>query len=126
MHKKNIIGSSTYKRNNVYKHLIERFQKATNREYLIKDVNADFKLSFEAYCAKKKYAHNTIARTIKFIKTICYHARSNGIEVHFQLNNIAVKLVKVDKVFLTLDEIDKIESISNKLKFLNTITSKYL
>jgi integrase len=109
-HKKNAIGSSTYKRNNVYKHLLERFEKSTERTYLIKDVNADFKLQFEAYCFAENYAHNTIARTVKFIKTICYHARNNGIETHFQLDAISPKLEKVDKVFLTSDEIIKIEN----------------
>ena len=110
LHKKNAIGSSTYKRNNVYKKLVERFEKSTNTEYAIKDVNADFKLKFEEYCLSKNYAHNTIARITKFIKTICYHARNNGIETHFQLDSIAVKLTKVDKVFLTIDELDIIEN----------------
>lgn len=110
LHKKSIIGSSTYKRNNVYKHLIERFEKETKAEYFIKDVNADFKLKFEDYCTKEKYAPNTIARTVKFIKTICYHARNNGIETHFQLNNITAKIEKVNKIFLTIDEIEKIQS----------------
>lgn len=109
LHKKNSIGSSTYKRNNVYKHLIERFETDAGIRHSIKDVDANFKLKFEAYCTKEKYSYNTIARTVKFIKTICYHARNNGIETHFQLNNISVKLQKTDKIFLTTDEIDKIQ-----------------
>ncbi len=118
LHKKNAIGSSTYKRNNVYKHLIERFEIETKREYFIKDINADFKLNFETYCTKKKYAYNTIARTVKFIKTICYHARNNGIDTHFQLNNIVAKLQKVDKVFLTIDEIEKIQKKDLEFDYL--------
>ncbi len=108
-HKKNSIGSSTYKRNNVYKHLVERFEKSSERTYFIKDVNADFKLQFEAYCLAENYAHNTIARTVKFIKTLCYHARNNGIDTHFQLDAIAPKLEKTDKVFLNMDELKQIE-----------------
>jgi integrase len=108
-HKKNTIGSSTYKRNNVYKHLVERFEKSNDRTYFIKDVNADFKLQFEAYCLAEGYAHNTIARTIKFIKTLCYHARNNGIETHFQLDAISPKLEKTDKVFLNTNELKLIE-----------------
>lgn len=109
LHKRSSIGSSTYKRNMVYKRLIERFETETQRKYYIKDIDANFKLNFEKYCAEMKYAPNTIGRTIKFIKTICYHARDNGIETHFQLNKIAVKLQEVDKVYLTIDEIEKIE-----------------
>ncbi len=118
LHKKNTIGSSTYKRNNVYKHLIERFEKATKTEYFIKDVDANFKLSFEGYCTKEKYAPNTIARTVKFIKTICYHARNNGIETHFQLNSIVIKLQKIDKIFLTIDEIEKIQNTDLEFDYL--------
>ena len=108
-HKKNAVGSSTFKRNNVYQRMVERFEKSMNKTYLIKDVNADFKLSFETYGFSQNYAHNTIARTLKFIKTLCYHARNNGIETHFQLDAISPRLVKVDKVFLTADEIKQIE-----------------
>jgi len=117
-HKKNAIGSSTYKRNNVYKHLVERFEKSCDRTYFIKDINADFKLQFEAYCLAENYAHNTIARTVKFIKTLCYHARNNGIETHFQLDAIAPKLEKTDKVFLSLEEIKKIEDCNIEPDYL--------
>lgn len=118
LHKKNSIGSSTYKRNNVYKHLIERFEIEAGIRHSIKDVDANFKLKFEAYCTKEKYSYNTIARTVKFIKTICYHARNNGIETHFQLNNISVKLQKTDKIFLTIAEIDKIQKTDLELEYL--------
>ena len=109
LHKESTIETSTHKKLKVNKHLLERFQKETQKEYFIKDVNLDFKLHFEDYCKKQKYAINTIARAIKFIKTICYHARNNGIETHFQLDNISVKLQKIDKIYLTIDELEKIE-----------------
>ncbi|MBK6836267.1 MAG: phage integrase SAM-like domain-containing protein [Bacteroidetes bacterium] len=94
LHKKSTIETSTHVKLNVNKHLLQRFQKQTKTEYLIKDVNAEFKLKFEDYCKEQKYSQNTIARSIRFIKTICYHARNNGIETHFQLNSIATKTEK--------------------------------
>jgi integrase len=115
---KNEIGSSTYKRNNVYRKLIERFEIETRTKYLIKDVTSDFKIKFENYCAKQGYAPNTIARTLKFIKTVCYHARNNGIEAHFQLDNIKTKLVKVDKIYLTKDELSIIENTHLEHEYL--------
>ena len=118
LHKKNTLKKSSHTTLNVHKHLIERFQKATKTEYFIKDVDANFKLKIEAYCKTENYAPNTVARTIKFIKTICYHARNNGIETHFQLNNIAVKLQKTDKIFLTIDEIEKIEKKDLEFDYL--------
>lgn len=118
LHKKSSIQPATYKKLFVNKHLLERFEKATKTTYLITDVNADFKLQFEDFCKKENYAANTIARAIKFIKTICYHAQSNGITTHFQLNNIKTKTEKVEKIFLTQDEIEKIEKSDLKLEHL--------
>jgi len=112
LHKKTDLGLATYKKLNVIKHLLERFQKSTKTEYLIKDVDANFKLRFETYCISEKYAPNTIARTINFVKTICYHARNNGIETHYQLNSITTKYLKVEKIYLTPSELSLIEYIN--------------
>lgn len=109
LHKKSDIKNSTQTKLNVNKHLIERFQKDSKKVYFIKDVNANFKLAFEAYCEKEKYSQNTLAQTMKFIKTICYHARNNGIETHFQLNSINCKSEKVEIIFLTPSELEQIE-----------------
>lgn len=109
LHKKNEISLATYKKLHVIKHQIERFQKETQVEYLIKDIDANFKLRFETYCLKENYAPNTIARTVNFIKTICYHARNNNIETNFQLDSITTKYLKVEKLYLAPDELEKIE-----------------
>ena len=118
LHKKSSMQPATYKKLYVNKHLLERFEKASNTTYLISEVNADFKLQFEAFCKKEGYAVNTISRAIKFIKTICYHAQSNGIATHFQLNNIKVKTEKVEKIFLTPQEIDLIQDADINLEHL--------
>lgn len=118
LHKKSTIKSSTYTKLNVNKHLLQRFEKATKTMYLIQDVNADFILKLEKFCKEGNYSTNTIARLIKFIKTICYHARNNGIETHFQLNSITSKTEKVEKIFLTPDEIAQIEKADLKLEHL--------
>ena len=118
-HKKSSIQHASYKKINVFKHLFERFQKTENRQFLVKDVNADFKLRFENYCRKQKYSINTIARAIKFIKTICYSARNNGIETHFQLNSIKIKIEKVEKIFLTKEEIELLINIPFEQDYLD-------
>lgn len=115
--KKDEVAASTYIKLRVYKHLLERFQEASGREYLIRDVNFDFKLRFEAYCRQEKYSQNTIARTIKSIKTICYHARNNGVETHYQLNSISYKVEKVEKIYLTTDEVERIEKAELTLDY---------
>ena len=99
LHKTSTITYKTKKKLTVQKHLLERFQKTTKTEYLIKDVNANFKLNLENYCNNHDYAPNTISQLIKTIKTICYHAQNNGIEVSNQLNSLTIKWQKVDKIF---------------------------
>lgn len=109
LHKKNILSLASAKKMNVVKQIVLRFQKVTKREYLIKEVDSEFRRRFEDYCISEGYAPNTIARAINFIKTICYHARNNGIETHFQLDGITTKYKKVEKIYLTPEEITQIE-----------------
>lgn len=118
-YKKTDLQPSSFKKLNVIKNLLQRFEKATNRKYLIKDINEDFRLHFESYCSGEKYAPNTIARTLKFIKTICYHARHNGIETHFQLDGLKKKIEEVDKIYLNDDEITAIEKAKFKNDYLD-------
>ena len=66
--------------------------------------------TFENYCREQKYAPNTIARFIRFIKTFCIHAKSVGLEVSYQLDSVKSKNVKTEKVYLTLEDLEKIES----------------
>ena len=113
LHKKNSVGVETIKKLNVNKHLLERFQNETNKEYLVKDVDQNFKYRIEEFCKKEGYCNNTTAKFIKFIKTICYHARDNGIETHFQLTKIKVKFEKIDHIILDPTEIATIENSDN-------------
>ncbi len=117
-HKKDSVKKATFTKLNVNKHLIQRFQEATGKEYLIKDVNADFMRKFQEYCKSERYAQNTIARAVKFIKTVCYHAHNNGIETHYQLNSITAKTEKVDKIFLNTEELDKILGVDLEHEYL--------
>ncbi len=119
LHKKSLLKPSTFKKLNVNTHLLERFQRWSKKKYAIRDVNADFKLQFETFCKMENYAQNTIARAIKFIKTICYHAAGNGIETHFQLKHITSKTEKVEKIYLTEEEIEKINKVELKLDYLD-------
>jgi len=119
MHKKSTLENSTFMKLNVNKHLLQRFQKEAKKEYSIHEVDSKFKLDFESYCLKNNYAPNTIARTLKFIKTICYHAKSNGLETSYQLDNIKVKFEKVDKIYLTKEELKLIESAELENDYLD-------
>lgn len=104
------VSSASITKLMVNKHLLEKFEKARKKKILIKDVDANFKLEFENFCRSKNYSQNTIARSVRFIKTICYHARNNGIETSFQLDGITSKNEKIEKIYLTEEELTIIEN----------------
>ena len=120
IHRKNSISNTSYSKYNSIKHLVERFQKKENTIYFIKDVNADFKLKFDNFCIANLYRLNTYSKAFKFIKTVCYNARDNGLEIHHQLNKrLITKTEKVEKIFLTAEEIDKIQKKVLKVEHLD-------
>ena len=109
--KRNEVTESTIKKCNVIKELLKRYQTQIDKTLLLTDIDTDFKKDFENYCIAQNYAPNTISRTIRFIKTICIHAKSKKEDVNPDLYNIKVKYYKVDSIHLTFDEIQKIENI---------------
>ena len=112
--KKAEVKPSTITKCNVIKHLLQRYQEHTKSIVYIRDVDAKFKLNFEKYCISVGYAPNTTARNIRFIKTFCRHAKSNGIETHYQLDSIKAKYHKVENIYLDEKEIEAIEKIKSK------------
>lgn len=109
--KKTEITQSTIKKYNTIKQLLIRYDNGLKQPLLLKDINLKFKSEFENFCIKNNYAPNTIARALRSIKTICTHAKYNGIKTSYQLENIKPKYTKVDSVYLTLDEIEKLKKI---------------
>lgn len=108
--KKGDITPNTKKKINVIKQLLMRYIEETETALNLTDVNLNFKLSFEKYCAEKLYATNTVTTALKFIRTICNHAKSVGLSISPQLGKIKIKETKVENVFLTFEELKKIES----------------
>jgi len=102
------VSLGTYKKSNVIKQMLVRFQDNRNKTLLMKDINLDFKNEFESYCLEMGYAYNTIARAIKFSKTVSRHAYSQGVETSRQLDSIKTKTKESHKIHLTHEELDKI------------------
>lgn len=109
--KKNEVTESTIKKCNVIKQLLSRYQSYYKKTLLIADVNSNFKTNFENYCLKNGYALNTIARALRFIKTICRHAKIKHLIVSDELDEIKIKNTLVESTYLTFDDITKIENI---------------
>ena len=109
--KKNEITNGTFKKYNVSKQLVIRYEKTRNRVLQISDINTSFKTDFENYCLENNYAPNTISKDLRTIKTVCNHAKQNGIEISFQLENIKTPYHKTEKVYLTFEDLTEIENI---------------
>ena len=112
--KRSDVKKTTIVKCNVIKHLLERYQQHTKSILYIRNIDTKFKIDFEKYCLSIGYAPNTTARNIRFIKTFCKHAKSNGVETHHQLDSIKAKYHKVESIYLTIKEIESIEALESE------------
>lgn len=114
------IKASTLKRNKATRNLIYKFQVENKSEFLIKDIDTNFILKFEQFCFNKKYSPNYVGRAIKYLKTICFNAKHNDIEINTKVDLIKpTKAEKVEKIYLTPDELNVIENENFDTESLN-------
>lgn len=112
--KKNEIANGTLKKYNVSKSLLQRYELDKKTTVQIIDVNEKFKLDFEKFCLKNNYAPNTISKDLRTLKTVCNHAKQNGIETSQQLEFIKTPNFKIEKIYLTFEELQQIEEIDKR------------
>ena len=113
-YRKHELKQTSIQKFTVIKTKVEKMQIARQKPYLIKDVNDSFKTDFVNHYKANNYAQNTIQRELTFIKTFCRHARFLGLETHPQLDSLRLDYAKVEKIYLTFDELEKIEKIEKK------------
>jgi integrase len=95
----------------VLKDILMEFEGLKKRKLEISDVNLQFQNEFlEFLTIKKGYRQTTKHRTIKFLKTVCRHARISGYKTSSQLDSLGVKDGKVNIIYLNPKEIKKIEN----------------
>lgn len=109
--RKHEIKSTSIQKFKVIKSKIEKMQISRIKPYLISDVNDNFKTEFVRYYKANNYAQNTMQRELTFIKTFCRHARFLGLKTHPQLDSLRLDSVKIEKIYLTIAELEKIEKI---------------
>ena len=112
--KKTKTAIGTQRKYNSTLRLLERYQKEKKVVIQIIDINESFKNQLEKYCIENNYAQNTISKFFKTIKGVCNHADYNGIETSHQLIGFKTEQHKVEKIYLTLEDLTKIENISKK------------
>jgi integrase len=114
-YRKHELKQTSIQKFKVIKTKIEEMEVSRKAPFLIKDVNDYFKNEFVKYYKVKNYAQNTMQRELTFIKTFCRHARFLGLETHPQLDSLRLDSVKVEKIYLSFEELDKIQKVeSNK------------
>ncbi len=95
---------------------IENFEASRKKKILVKDVGLKFIEELEKYFYEvDKLGSNTTGRYIKFLKTVCTWAENEkGIPAHPQLKRIKGYTDEAAKVFLSFDELEKIENTTYK------------
>jgi len=112
-YRKDEVKKTSLKKFNVIKHKLQKLEKFRKKQILISDINNDFKNEFVGYCKNELYSQNTIQRELAIIKTFCIHARFLGLETHYQLDSLRLDKAKVEKIYLTFEELSRIEEINS-------------
>ncbi|MDB0040610.1 site-specific integrase [Algibacter sp.] len=123
-YRKNEITKPTLKKINVIKNLLIRFETKRNQTILLYHVNGNFKNEFVDYCKSESYAQNTIQRAFVFIKMFCKHAQYIGVKTHHQLDGLKIAREKVVKIYLSFDDLSKIENIDQEKLSKSLINAK--
>jgi integrase len=96
----------------VLKDILMEFEGLKKIKLEISDVNLQFQNEFlEFLTTKKSYRQTTKHRTIKFLKTVCRHARTSGYNTSSQLDSLGVKDGKVNIIYLNPNDIKKLETV---------------
>jgi len=111
-HKDNYPSEVLIRKIKVVQRKLQRFETFREKTIFIKDVNKNFKLEFSDYCESQKYSRITTQRDFAEVKTICLDARSKGIETGLELDKLSFPREKATNIYLTFDDIQKIENIA--------------
>ncbi|MVO09784.1 tyrosine-type recombinase/integrase [Flavobacterium sp. TP390] len=109
--RKNDISHRQVLKINVVKNKLIKIEKEYKKKYLVKDINIKFKNEFENYNLTNGYSKNTIANNLKVIKSICKHAKKRGLTISNELEEIRTTERKAISVYLTFEELEKIENL---------------
>ncbi|MBK9103311.1 MAG: tyrosine-type recombinase/integrase [Saprospiraceae bacterium] len=93
------------------------------KTHRIDEVNETYLSAFIAWHKAKGYAHGTIMRDFKWIRTVCRHAAGNGFQLHPQFASLHVKVGK-DKnpmIYLEPREIDLVRDLSDLPDYLDNV-----
>lgn len=109
----------TVQKHQLVRELLSDFSKYSNKKFRVVDVNRVFQTQFTSYLSTHRhYRQTTLHRTISFLKTICRHARTHGIETSYELDNLGVKDGKALIVTLNKAELNLIKEVKLDFNYL--------
>lgn len=101
---------NTIQKYTTLKKKISEFENYKGTQFYIKDIGLPFSQELTKYFLEvDKLSRNSTGRYIKYIKSVCNDAQRNGIEVNQQLNQVRGISEKSAKIYLTFEELEKIE-----------------
>lgn len=114
------VNKRSVQRWKVIRNKIESLQKANNELYKISDINEDFLIKWTDYSKAQNYASDTTKKEFSYIKTVCKHAKTKGINVSPELDSLRIKLSKhqTPKIYLSLSELEKIKAVEGLPPYL--------
>ena len=85
--------------------------KGYDVKYCVNDVNPDFQYYFEKFLSENKsYSHNTIAKAIKVLRTICIYSKNYGINLDARFELVKLAYEETDIIYLSFSELEKIKN----------------
>ncbi len=119
--KKTKVRPGTLRKLKVVRNKLEKFQIDTNHKYKVKDVNKFFLDDFINWCKSMNYDNSVINSNWKDIKSVCIDAHSSDIEISTDLLLLktGIKNDPIDRVYLSVKELDKINELNNLPEYLD-------
>jgi site-specific recombinase XerD len=110
-YRKRELKPSSFKKFRVIQSKMRRLEVYRRKPIMISEINDAFKKELIDYYRLENYSQNTLQRDLVFIKTFCKHARFKGVKTHNELDSLRVERGKAEKIYLSFDELEKIEKL---------------
>ncbi|MFY0603689.1 MAG: phage integrase SAM-like domain-containing protein [Flavobacteriaceae bacterium] len=104
------VSEATIKKRITIQNKLIKFQKSINKKLKVKDVDLNFREKFiEFLDTEEKLSEGTIGKYLKEVKTICFDAQKNGVEVSPKLIHFKGFSAETYKITLSFEEIKQIQ-----------------
>lgn len=113
------VSVHTLKKFKTLKNKITEYEKSKKSVFLVSEVSPKLAQDFTTHLLKQNYSVNYVGSLVKYLKTVCVHARNNEIKTHKRLSDIDIIKESTEKIILSFEELDKI----NNFKFEKTSLS---